>query len=266
MFGLTIDQTIQFLTAFMLGALLLSAWFGWRQIRSASRLPFFMLRQRRISQGWRLLILALIFAVAGLFITSFGRQIAYTIVPPTPSITPTPTITLTPTASSTSTITPIPSITPTATITPTPTITSIPEIPSEIGDSISSQVTPPSQAALSEIEVTRELGLFNQPIASDETFELPIGRLYGTFTYDNLLDGVQWTSLWLFDGAIVCQESIPWNGGTGGYGYTECELPIWEIGEYEIQMYIGIAWAVSTRFEIVAINNSTSTAIPTATP
>ena len=91
---MTIDQIVQSLTILMLIALAAAAYFGLRQIRDASQLPFFMLRRRKIAQGWRLLILGLIFAIVGLLTSLFGRQVAYTIVPPTPSVTPTMAIPL----------------------------------------------------------------------------------------------------------------------------------------------------------------------------
>jgi type VI secretion system secreted protein VgrG len=258
MFGLTIDQLVQYLAILMLLALVGSAYFGWRQIKDASQLPFFMLRRRKIAHGWRLLILSLIFAIVGLLTALFGRQVAYTIIPPTPSVTPTPTITLTPTVTNTPTITPIPTITPTATVTSTPTITPTPLLPNEILERIESVVTPNPDSALSKIEVAREI-VENQPVNTGIEFGLPVGKLFGTYTYNFMEDGAQWTVLWYFGETIICEESSPWDVGTGGYGYTECEPEEWFEGEYEIRSFLGSEWKASTRFKIVMISETPET-------
>lgn len=249
---MTLDQIVQLIALIILLALIATAWLGWQQIRSARKLPFFMLRRSRTSQGWRLLFISFILAIAAFVIQISGREVVYRIFPPTPSPTPTHTITHTPTITQTPTITPIPSITPTASITPTSTITPTPSLPEEIRRQIESNVTPDADAALSTIEVARQLGSNNQPLESSDTFLLPIGRLYGTFTYDKMQDGVHWTAIWYRGSEVVCEESIPWDGGSGGYGYTECEPEEWSDGEYEIQMFIGEQWKVSTRFTILA--------------
>jgi type VI secretion system secreted protein VgrG len=260
MFGITIDQFVQYLAILMLLALGGLAYFGWRQIKEASSLPFFMLRRRKIAHGWRLLILSLIFAIVGLLTALFGRQVAYTIIPPTPSVTPTPTITLTPTITNTPTITPIPSITPTATVTQTPTITPTPLLPDQILDRIESVVTPNPNSALSKIEVSRDIDE-NQPVNPGIEFGLPVQKLYGTYTYNFMEDGAQWTVLWYFGETIICEESSPWDVGTGGYGYTECEPEEWEEGEYEIRSFLGAEWKATARFRIVRVS-----ATPTITP
>ncbi|OGO20115.1 MAG: hypothetical protein A2Z14_03845 [Chloroflexi bacterium RBG_16_48_8] len=251
MFELTLDRIVQVIALVLLLAVVVTLGLGWQQIRTASKLPFFMLRRRRIGQGWRLILIGIFFGVFTLFIQIFGRQVAYTIIPPTPSLTPTSTITSTPSITPTPTISPIPSITPTPTITSTPTITPTPSLPEDLREGIESSVTPNAEAALSSIEVARSLGTNNQAVNSSDRFVLPIDRLYGAFTYDKLQDGVQWTALWYLGNEVICQESIPWDGGTGGYGYTECEPERWVEGEYEIQIFLGEQWKVSTRFAVL---------------
>lgn len=252
MFELTIDQIVQIIALVLFLAVVVTALIGWQQIRTASKLPFFILRRKRIGQGWRLIVFGFFFGVLAIFVQFFGHQVAYTIIPPTPSLTPTFTISPTPSITPTPTITPIPSITPTPTITSTPTITPTPLLPETIREGIESNVTPNPDAALSPIEVARRLGSNNQALESADRFILPIGRLYGAFSYDRLQDGVQWTAIWYLGGDVICQESIPWDGGTGGFGYTECEPEEWFEGEYEIQIFIGEEWKVSTRFTVVS--------------
>jgi hypothetical protein len=140
-------------------------------------------------------------------------------------------------------------------------------LPEDIRNQIESQVTPSADAALSPIEVASQIDNDIQPVGVSESFILPVGRLFGAFSYNNMQDGVQWTAIWYLGEDIVCIESLPWDGGTGGYGYTECEQEEWVEGEYEIQMFIGNNWKVSTRFMILAEPlEPTTTPQTTATP
>jgi hypothetical protein len=122
-------------------------------------------------------------------------------------------------------------------------------------------VTPDPSAALSTIDVATRLDRSNRAINPDDAFVSPSGVLYGAFTYNFMQDGVRWTAIWYRGSQIVCLESQPWDGGTGGFGYTECDPQQgWQAGNYEIQMFVGTQWKVSARFEVL-----TGTATPTPT-
>lgn len=260
---MTIDQTVQLIALAMFAGLVFFVWIGWSQIREANRLPYFMLRRDRVVVGWRLLLLGLALGAGGLVVQFFGRPAAYVIVPPTPSTTPTPTITPTPSITTTPSITPTPTITPTPSITPTPTPTGTPTLPDQITVLFRETVTPPPDAAFSPLQVGTRLGPGNQAVNPRDVFILPEGRLFAAFSYNFLEDGVRWTAIWYRGDEIVCLETQPWDGGTGGFGFTECEPEAgWAPGEYEIQMFLGQTWKVSTRFTVLA---GTETATPTVT-
>ena len=248
---MSIDQTVWLMGVVLWIGMILAAWLGWRQIRAASRLPFFMLRRKRAGVGWRLILLAAATGIFAVAVSLYGRQAAYMLVSPTPSMTPTPTISPTASITPTPTITPIPSITPTPSATPTPTETGTPELPYGVFVRIRETVTPNPSSVFSPIEVARRLVSY-QPVDPSDTFLQPVGRLFGAFEYDFLEDGTAWTALWYRGPDLVCVERKPWDGGTGGRGFTEC-LPEggWITGSYEIQMFLGETWKVSTRFEIV---------------
>jgi len=119
--------------------------------------------------------------------------------------------------------------------------------------------------------VTKRIDRNNQAVNPGEEFENPLRRLFGAFTYDNLANGVRWTAIWYFGKERICVVSIQWEDGTGGFGYTECEQEYWLPGEYEIQMFIGERWLVSTRFSVIgdpptATPTMTRTATPSSTP
>jgi type VI secretion system secreted protein VgrG len=85
------------------------------------------------------------------------------------------------------------------------------------------------------------------------------------FSYDQMTPGAQWTALWYRDGKLVHNESIPWNGETGGFGFTEWEAPAaeWLPGTYEVQIFVGLEWKQIGQF---IVEGEAPTAIPTRTP
>jgi hypothetical protein len=249
--NLTIDQVVTWLivASLILGVSGILA--GSLQIRTATKLRYFLLRRKRIMTGWRWLLVGGIALLFGLVTMRLGRQVAYRIIPPTASVTPSPTITLTPSITPTPTITLTPTITPTGTITPTATVTPTPELPQQITLLIRETQQPPAEAAFSPPIFSKQLNRENQPINPQEDFQDPSGRIYGAFTYNNLLDGMRWTAIWHLGAEVVCLETQIWDGGTGGYGYTECERERWAPGEYEVQIFFGERWMISSRFEVL---------------
>lgn len=211
-------------------------------------------------------MLAGLLGLAALFVLFYGRQVAYTIVPPTPSQTATPTITFTPTITYTPSITSTASITPTPSITLTPSITPTPQLPEEISVLLRETITPDPGSIFSPIQVATQLNNSVQAVNPSEEFNLPLGRLYGAFSYNQMQDGVRWTAVWYRGSSIVCLETQEWDGGTGGFGYTECEpTDGWAPGDYEIQIFVGEEWKVSTRFTILS-SSGTPTPDASVTP
>jgi hypothetical protein len=139
-------------------------------------------------------------------------------------------------------------------------------LPEQLRNAFQDTVTPRPDAVLSPVLVATALNPSNLAIQPTDVFDNPLGRLYGAFTYDNLQDGVRWSALWYHGDNVVCFETKPWDGGTGGYGYTEC-LPEggWLEGSYEIQVFIGDQWKSSARFEVRGAP-ATATPSPSATP
>lgn len=265
---LDIHTTVQ--VAFLLAVLgaISGILLGIKSIRDGMKLLYFQKRRGMVARGWRMFFTAGIFIFAAYILFSFAEPTVYLVFPPSSTITLSPTITSTLAPSLT------PSITQTASITPTPEISYTPHIPTDIIAKFTSVVTPNTEAVFSPISFSQKIDeRTKQAIRPKSEFIHPIGTLYATYSYDKMVEGSQWTALWYrFDGIILCTETIPWNGSTGGYGYTLCNPPAaeWLPGEYEVQIFIGTTWTVSGKFTITGdpptpTNTSTVTKTPTYT-
>lgn len=270
--NLDIRTAIQTLFVLTLAGVVLSIFIGIRTIRSGQRLLYFRKRREMVSRGWRTIFGAFLLLGFAFAINRYAEPTAYQFFPPSPTITQTPTITLTPT------ITVTPSITLTPTITNTPSVTYTPSMPERIRSGILTTITPNPSAVFSPVLVARRIDDNYQPVSPQNMFANPVTTLYGAFSYDQMIVGSHWAALWirLSDQKLLCYESKPWDGGTGGYGYTECtpSPDEWLPGDYEVQIFVGTEWKNSGRFTITgepptplpsATNTSTSTSTWTAT-
>jgi type VI secretion system secreted protein VgrG len=126
-----------------------------------------------------------------------------------------------------------------------------------------SVVTPNPNAVFSPIQFTRNCEDFNN-FETAEIFQNPITYMCGVFSYDQMLPGVQWTALWYREGRLVHYDTIPWDGTTGGYGFTEWEAPAeeWLPGLYEVQIFVGLEWKRVSQF---VLEGDAPTRVPTIT-
>ena len=115
-----------------------------------------------------------------------------------------------------------------------------------------SVITPNPDTVFSPIVFTQDLDDNFQPVAPAEVFTNPVGHLYAVFTYDQMIVGSQWTAIWYRGTELVHFETSPWDGGTGGIGYSDWnpEPEKWLSGEYEVQIFLGLTWKTSSRFTV----------------
>jgi hypothetical protein len=252
-----LDIHAAIITAFVLAVI--GAFFsfiaGVNSIRSAARLQFFRKRRDRMVRGWRFILISVILALVAFVVTRFVEPVLYTVYPPTATITTTPTITETPTLTLTLTI----SVTPT--ITRTPSVTNTPSLPVSVLTGFQSTVIPAPEAILSQLQFAQKLDENNLPVDPATTFGIPVGHLYGTFSFDKMKNGAQFSALWYRNNELAYFESFPWNGGTGGYGYTDWnpKPEEWLPGNYEVQIFIGTDWVRTGRFTVSASGPTPST-------
>jgi hypothetical protein len=258
---MSIERLIQALSAIMLASGGVSVFVGWRHLSGSKGLRFHNLRRDRIRRGWQWVGLGCVFLTLGVFSAALGRQAGEALFPPTPTVTSTPTVTLTPTIT----------MTPTMTLTPretsTPTATPTPSLPQGSAVLVRETITPPPGALFSPVAIASRLDESNRPLDASATWRNPPRRLLGAFSYDSMLDDVRWTAVWLQGQRVVCFETKPWDGGTGGYGYTECEpADGWVPGVYTVQLFLGDQWWISSTFEITEAVTPTPSAAATGTP
>ncbi len=244
--NLDIQTTVRTIFVFLLiasGAMVITAV---RAFREAGRLRFFLKKRELLGRAWRFVLFAILIACGAILINTFAEPMVYQVFPPSPTVTQTPTITITPTTTLTPTITSSP------TMTQTPEFTSTPIMPVVISQDFTSVTTPNPNARFSPPVFSRQIDKDYQPIEIENTFENPVEKLFGTFSYENMITNSQWTALWFRDGELVSYESIPWNGSSGGFGYTESNLrpDQWLPGNYEVQIFAGETWKSTGLFTI----------------
>jgi type VI secretion system secreted protein VgrG len=260
--NIDIATTVKVLIGLLGLGLLVSVYFGYQSIKVGLHLQFFRKRRDIIAHGWTLIFLAIGFGVFALIISRFGEPVAYRYFPPSPTVTSTPTITLTPTI----TMTPKDTLTPT--ITPTLQYTYTPGLPLQAQQTIQTPVGPDTRAIFSSVQFASKLG--KDGVVTDDVTSFPatVAHIYGGYSFDGMVLGVQWTAIWLLDNTPVYIETNAWKVGSGGYGYTDwdCSTGACVPGNYEVQIFVGSTWKNSGRFTITGAATTGTATTGTITP
>ncbi len=241
---------------------------GVRTLRRAQRIPFFRLRREHLLRGWRWILVGLV--LQGLAWWALPRWLARADATPPAAAAATPASDAAQAPTATATPRPSPTVTPTVTNTPsetyTPTITPTPYIPEAILARFESTATPPPEARFSPITFTVGLDLETfRPLRPGQVFQNPVGHMYALYSYDGMVDGVQWTALWYRDGELVHFETRPWAGGTGGWDYTDWdpEPQEWLPGVYTVYIFVGTQLVTQGSF---VVEGEPPTLTPTPSP
>lgn len=237
---------------------------GIRALQSARKLTFYRIKRQRVRGGWLTLVGGLLLLSFALWMSFFGEPLAYQYFPPSPTNTLTPTLTTIPTITLSPTITLTPTITETPAATYTPLFTSTPFVPLVIEALFESEVTPNPNASFSPLQFTTNCSNFLDFQAA-AVFQNPIRYMCAVFTYAEMIPGSQWTALWYRDGNLVHYETLPWDGETGGYGFTEWEAPPeeWLPGNYSVLIFVGLEYKVIGQF---VVQGDAPTSLPTFLP
>jgi hypothetical protein len=246
-----------------LGALLVAR-NGLSTLQAARKLTFYRLRQSRINSAWLMFGAALLLIVGAILFPVVGMPIAFKAFPPSPTVAPTLTPSVVPTITVSPTITLTPTITDTPLYSVTPTGTSTPFLPLVVEAQFISVVTPNPDAVISPLVFDTKLQN-SLPVSPSTLFRNPITVVYASFSYDKMMPGAQWSAVWYRNGEYVFHESYPWDGGTGGYYYSECASPAggWQPGVYTVQIFVGVDFKRADSFTVEG--DAPATPVPTAT-
>lgn len=237
----TIIVVILGLIAFGTGMII----FGFRLLRYGADISYVHKRKLITRQGLRVIAGAIAVGLIALIFGRFGESLIYTVYIPSATITITPSIT----PSLTTTLTPTVTMTPT--ITQTPSITPVPSVPKEIAALFTSDLEPEETIIFSDLKFSEGIDEYYQPIVEQLNFNESTEKIYGSFTYNNMIPGLQWSAVWVDPlGEVVCYETEAWGNYTGGYGYTECDFDpkTWIEGAYQVQIFLGMDWWQTTQF------------------
>jgi hypothetical protein len=240
---------------------------GIQTVLSGKKIKFFQLRRDQIFRGWRLIVLGVFWVILGIGVYFFGEPVAYLYITPSPTLPLTLTPSITPSASITHTITQTPTITltPAESYTPTPSLT--PHMPMAVEAYFEGILTPPAEAAFSPL-IFSNIGMDDDynPIGPGIQFTNPVGHLFAVFSYARMEDNIQWSAIWYQEDILIHFETMPWNGGSGGSGYTDWDPApeLWLPGEYEVQIFLGTEFILSGFFNVVG-DPPTPTISPTPT-
>lgn len=266
-----VDMKLDLQAGFWMGlvltisVLLLSFVVGIRTIARSRKLLYYQLRQKRIAQGWQLVLFALV--TTGLlttFLPTFVKQNDLSMVL-FPSLTPAPTATLyqEPTA--------IPSglpATPTEEATPDPI--DLVRLPRSVAGTFTGELTPGPDTGISGMTISKDLNLKDySPIDPSNEFSYPLKKLVATFSYDKMLWNVQWSVVWYRNDEMIYFETMPWEFPPGGYGYAEVTSESADLlpGMYLVEMYLGYEVYSSVEFIVTGnVPQPTNTKAPTLTP
>jgi hypothetical protein len=247
----------------VLGAFL-SIWSGISAFQKGNKVSYYRLKRIQISTGWRAFAVAVLLIAFAFMVGRFGEPISYKFFPPSPTRSPTTTVSMTFTISLTPTISLPPTITPTPAISYSPTTTGTPFLPITIETQFKSIVTPSSAAIFSQLVFSLKVNNF-QAVEPQTIFQNPLSSVFVTYTYDGMLDGVQWTEIWYLNGNLLKYDTSIWNHGTGGSGQDVLSLPAeeWSPGIYQLVFYVGTNWKALGEFRVTG---TPPTATVTSTP
>lgn len=251
---------------------LISAITGAQTLLSGKQVKFFKLRRDQMMRGWRLIGLGLFWVIISIGIFFYGEPVAYRFITPSPTVPASLTPSITPSITTTPTITETPTITLTPAESYTPTPSSTPHVPVAVQAKFEGRLTPPAEAAFSPLIFTN-IGLDEDynPVGPGTQFTNPVGHLYAVFSYDRMEDDTQWSALWYIDGELVHYETMPWDGGSGGNGYSDWDPSpeLWLPGDYVVQIFLGTDFQVSGTFRVIGeppTPTVTQTTRPSVTP
>jgi hypothetical protein len=155
---------------------------------------------------------------------------------PQPSSDATPTLSAAPIPASPTSI---------PTLAPSPTISSLPPSPTADG----SPVPAPAGIELGPITFAADVTGRRQPINASEVFSDTANRVYATFPYSGMRNGLAWTQIWYFNDAEFSRGKAVWQWGSDDRSFVFIK-PV-GAGDYRLELYVNDDLVASGEFTVL---------------
>lgn len=183
--------------------------------------------------------------------TPTTSQVVPSITPPpvsdTQPLLPTDTLippTFTPTSAPSTTPTPVP---------PTPTRAETP-------------IPAPASVQMGPIDFATQLTDRRQPISPTTVFSDTVNRVYATFPYSGMRNGLTWVQIWYYNGVEFSRGQDSWEWGSTDRSYVFTKLV--GVGDYRLELYVNDDLIASGEFAVrgpIAVGGP-GTPVGSATP
>ncbi len=127
--------------------------------------------------------------------------------------------------------TPVPP-TPVPTLEPSVTSTPVPPSPTPSGTAVSA----PDSVKMGPIAFAPQVTDRREPISPTTVFSDTLSRVYASFTYSGMRNGLAWTQVWYFNGAEFSRDEGSWEWGSTdrSFVFTKLVGP----GDYRLELYV----------------------------
>jgi hypothetical protein len=110
------------------------------------------------------------------------------------------------------------------------------------------------------IAFTSRISDRREPISPTTVFSDSVNRVYATFPYSGMQDGVNWTHIWYFNGLEYNRSREAWQWGNADRSYLFTRLV--GAGNYRLEIYVNDNLLASGEFQVqgpIAIGGPKST-------
>ncbi len=115
----------------------------------------------------------------------------------------------------------------------------IDELPAQFASQFEASSETTSKTRLGDISFARDVSEEYAPINSSRVFPAGSYRLYATFDYEAMADGMEWAWVWWHNGVLVDGGAQEWVYGEGGPGYVYFEPQDgFSPGDYVLQIWV----------------------------
>lgn len=147
----------------------------------------------------------------------------------------------------------------TATLAPSATPSPVPRTPTPTAP----PATAPASAQMGPITFSTRITDERQPVSPASTFSDAVSRVYATFPYSGMQNGLNWTQVWYYNGTEYNHGEYRWDWGNADQSYIFTRLV--GAGNYRLELYVNDDLLASAEFTVqgpVAIGGPETTETP----